>query len=262
MPSTTTTTVPSLMEPLIIGDSKLKNRVVMAAMTRARAGARRLPNEYMGEYYAQRAGAGLIISEGTHISPQAIGWVNSPGIWSKAQVDGWRKVTKAVHKAGSLMFAQLWHCGRASHSSFHDGSLSVAPSAIAINEAYIHTPLGKKPHEVPRALDTAEIARVLADFVKAAENAREAGFDGVEIHAANGYLLDTFLQSKTNTRTDEYGGSVENRFRILRMVVEEVSRIFPSKRVGVKIGPNTNYNDMGNRITGNVFLRCPRTEQI
>jgi N-ethylmaleimide reductase len=240
-----TTTVPSLMQPLSIDDLKLKNRIVMAPMTRARAGADRIPNQSMAEYYEQRAGAGLIISEGTHISAQAIGWVNTPGIWSKAQIEGWKKVTEAVHKAGSVMFVQLWHCGRASHSSFHDGALSVAPSALAINEAYIHTPLGKKAHEVPRALETNEIPLIVADYVKAAENAREAGFDGVEIHSANGYLLDTFLQSKTNQRHDEYGGSVENRFRILAMIVEGVSTVLPSRRVGVKIGPNTNYNDVG-----------------
>lgn len=146
-----TTIVPSLMQPLSIDDLELKNRVVMAPMTRARAGADRIPNDSMTEYYAQRAGTGLIISEGTNISPQGTGWVNTPGIWSKAQIEGWKRVTEAVHSAGSVMFVQLWHCGRASHSSFHNDELSVAPSAIAIDEAYIRTPLGKKPHEVPRA---------------------------------------------------------------------------------------------------------------
>jgi N-ethylmaleimide reductase len=237
--------VPSLMQPLSIDDLELKNRVVMAPMTRARAGADRIPNDSMTEYYAQRTGAGLIISEGTNISPQGTGWVNTPGIWSKAQIEGWKRVTGAVHRAGSVIFFQLWHCGRASHSSFHNNELSVAPSAIAIDEAYIRTPLGKKPHEVPRALEPEEIPQIVDDYVKAAENARQPGFDGAEIHSANGYLLDTFLQSRTNQRQDEFGGSVENRFRILRMIVEAISTAFPSTRVGVKIAPNTNYNDVG-----------------
>jgi N-ethylmaleimide reductase len=226
----------------------------MAPMTRARAGVERMPNDAMAEYYQQRSGAGLIISEGTNISPSAVGWVNTPGIWSEEQTKAWRKITDAVHKAGSLIFVQLWHCGRASHSSFHNGELSVAPSAIAINEPYIHTYLGKKPHEVPRALLTHEIPNIVADYVKAAKNAKKAGFDGAEIHSANGYLLDTFLQSKTNKRNDEYGGSLENRFRFLRAVVEDVTKVFSSKNVGVKISPNTNYNDAGSPDFRETFL--------
>jgi N-ethylmaleimide reductase len=237
-----------------MGNLVLENRVVMAPMTRARAGAERLPNDAMAEYYRQRAGAGLIISEGTHISPQAVGWVNSPGIWSQDQIDAWKKVTNAVHHAGSMIFIQLWHCGRASHSSFHNDDPSVAPSAIAINEPYIHTSLGRKPHEAPRALETHEIPSIVADFITAAKNAKEAGFDGAEIHSANGYLLDTFLQSKTNKRNDEYGGQVENRFRFLRSVVEGVSDVFSSEKVGVKISPNTNYNDTGSPDFRETFL--------
>lgn len=200
------TIVPNLLKPLQMGNLTLKNRVVMAPMTHARAGVERIPNDAMVEYYRQRSHAGLIITEGTHTSPEAIGWINTPGIWSQEQIAGWQKITKAVHNAGSVIFIQLWHCGRASHSSFHNGELSVAPSAIAINEPYIHTSLGKKPHEVPRALETHEIPSVVAKYVAAAKNAKEAGFDRAEIHSANGYLLDTFLQSKTNKRTDEYGG--------------------------------------------------------
>ncbi|MDR3613550.1 MAG: alkene reductase [Candidatus Obscuribacterales bacterium] len=248
------TIVPNLLKPIKIGNHNLKNRVVMAPMTRARAGIERIPNDAMAEYYAQRSGAGLIISEGTNISPSAIGWINTPGIWSDEQTKAWRKITDAVHLAGSLIFVQLWHCGRASHSSFHNDVLSVAPSAIGINESYIHTPLGKKPHEVPRALESHEIPKIVADYAKAAQNAKLAGFDGAEIHSANGYLLDTFLQSKTNKRKDEYGSSAENRFRFLRNVVEEVSKVFSSANVGVKIAPNTNYNDTGSPDFRETFL--------
>ena len=239
------TIVPNLLKPLQMGNLTLENTVVMAPMTRARAGVERIPNDAMVEYYRQRSHAGLIITEGTHPSPEAIGWINTPGIWSQEQIAGWQTVTKAVHDAGSVIFIQLWHCGRASHSSFHNGELSVAPSAIATNEPYIHTSLGKKSHEVPRALETHEIPGIVATYVAAAKNAKEAGFDGAEIHSANGYLLDTFLQSKTNKRTDEYGGSPENRFRFLRSVVEGVSGVFSSEQVGVKISPNTNFNDTG-----------------
>jgi N-ethylmaleimide reductase len=248
------TIVPNLFKPIKIGEHTLKNRVVMAPMTRARAGAERMPNDAMAEYYRQRSRAGLIITEGTNISPSAVGWINTPGIWSGEQTKAWRKITDAVHKEGSLIFLQLWHCGRASHSSFHNGELSVAPSAIAINEPYIHTSFGKKPYEVPHSLESHEILNIVADYVKAAQNGKEAGFDGVEIHSGNGYLLDTFLQSKTNTRNDEYGGSLENRFRFLRAIVEEVSKVFLSENVSVKITPNTNYNDTGSPDFRETFL--------
>jgi N-ethylmaleimide reductase len=235
----------SLLDEFELHDFKLKNRVVMAPMTRARAGEKRIPNALMAEYYAQRASAGLIITEATTISEQANGWVQSPGIYTNEQTDGWRLVVDALHKKGTPVFLQLWHCGRASHSSFHGGEPAVAPSAIKINEEYIHTPEGKQPHETPRALETDEIPAIVEDYRKAAERAREAGFDGVEIHSANGYLLDEFLQSKTNHRTDAYGGSIENRFRILGEVVEAVSTVWPSNRVGVRLSPNGSFNDMG-----------------
>jgi 2,4-dienoyl-CoA reductase-like NADH-dependent reductase (Old Yellow Enzyme family) len=157
----------------------------------------------------------------------------------------WKQVVDAVHHQGGLIFLQLWHMGRASHSSFHNGKPAVAPSAIKINEEYIHTPTGKQPHEVPRALETSEIARVVGDYRRAAERAKAAGFDGVEIHGANGYLIDTFLQSKTNHRTDQYGGSVENRSRFLREVVEAVASVWPANRIGVRLSPNGSFNDMG-----------------
>jgi 2,4-dienoyl-CoA reductase-like NADH-dependent reductase (Old Yellow Enzyme family) len=214
-------------------------------MTRSRAGVERLPNPLMAEYYAQRSSAGLVITEATTISEEANGWNESPGIYTDAMAQAWKQVVDAVHRRDGLIFLQLWHMGRASHSSFHGGKPAVAPSAIKINEEYIHTPTGKQPHEAPRALETAEIPRVVGDYRRAAERAKAAGFDGVEIHGANGYLIDEFLQSKTNHRTDQYGGSVENRFRFLREVVEAVISVWPANRVGVRLSPNGSFNDMG-----------------
>jgi len=224
---------------------KLANRVVLAPMTRSRAGTSRIPNNLMAEYYAQRNSAGLLITEATVISEEANGWNESPGIYTDAMSEGWKYTTEAVHQKGGVIFLQLWHCGRASHSSFHGGKPSAAPSAIKINEDYIHTPTGKQPHEVPRAVETAEIAQIVGDYRRAAERAKVAGFDGVEIHGANGYLIDTFLQSKTNHRTDQYGGSVENRSRFLKEVVEAVTSVWPANRVGVRLSPNGVFNDMG-----------------
>ena len=236
---------PNLLAPIELGDLKLKNRIALAPMTRARAGAARIPNALMAEYYVQRASAGLVITEGTHTSKQAVGWNESPGIYTDAMQEGWREVVAAVHEAGGTIFLQLWHCGRSSHSSFHGGQPAVAPSAIAIDEEYIHTPEGKQPHEVPRALETSEMAGIAAEYRDAAKAALEAGFDGVEVHSANGYLLDSFLQSKTNHRTDDYGGSIENRYRLLDEVVTAVCEVCPSNRVGVRLSPNGSYNDMG-----------------
>lgn len=224
---------------------RLRNRVVMAPLTRARAGIERVPNELMREYYTQRASAGLIISEATTISEQANGWNQSAGIYTDEMATGWKPIVEALHAKGGRMFLQLWHCGRASHSDFHDGQPAVAPSAIAINGDYIHTPAGKKPYETPRALETDELPGIVADYRRAAERADAAGFDGVEIHSANGYLLDTFLQSKTNHRNDDYGGSVENRYRLLGEVVAAVSEIVSPARVGVRLSPNGAFNDMG-----------------
>ncbi|EAQ77724.1 alkene reductase [Blastopirellula marina] len=236
-----------LMQPFTLGHLKLKNRVVMAPLTRARAGKDRVPTEMMAEYYAQRASAGLIISEATVISEQAIGWINTPGIYNDAQVAGWTTVTNAVHEAGGKIYLQLWHMGRSSHSSFHHGQPPVSASAIKISESagQAHTYEGKQPYETPRALATEEIPGIVADYRAAAERAQAAGFDGVEIHAANGYLIDQFLQSKTNHRTDLYGGSVENRYRFLGEVVAAVTEVFEPSRVGVRLAPNGVYNDMG-----------------
>lgn len=235
-----------LLEPFSMRGLALKNRVVMAPMTRSRAGETRRANALMAEYYMQRASAGLIITIATVISKQGIGWLNSPGIYTDEQAQSWRLVTDAVHAHGTPIFLQLWHCGRASHSSFQEnGALPVAPSAVKLNGDFIRTPIGKQPYETPRALETDEISRIVEDYRKAAESAKTAGFDGVEIHAANGYLIDQFLQSRTNHRKDRYGGSVENRYRFLDEVVRAIMTVYPSHRIGVRLSPNGVYNDMG-----------------
>lgn len=248
----------ALFRPFDLRGIPLKNRVVLAPMTRSRAGEERMPNSIMAEYYAQRAGAGLLISEATVVSAQGIGWIESPGIYTDEMGQAWRQVTDAVHAAGSKIFLQLWHCGRASHSSFHGGELPVAPSPIALNGDEIHTPDGKQPYEIPRALRTDELAGVVADYVAATRRAQEAGFDGVEIHSANGYLLDQFLQSKTNERNDAYGGSIENRYRLLGEVVEGVSGVIGADRVGVRLSPNGVFNDMGSPDYRETFLHAAR----
>ncbi len=235
----------ALFQAFSLHDLALPNRIVLAPMTRSRAGVGRIPNALMAEYYKQRSSAGLIITEATTISEEANGWIESPGIYTDEMTDGWKPIVSTVHAKGGAIFLQLWHMGRASHSSFHNGQLAVAASAIKINEPYIHTPTGKQPHEVPRALETAEIPRVVADYAMAARRAKDAGFDGVEIHGANGYLIDNFLQSKTNQRTDQYGGSIENRYRFLKEIVEAIVSIWPANRVGVRLSPNGVFNDMG-----------------
>ena len=236
----------ALSSPFCLRDLLLKNRVVMSPLTRSRAGKERLANALMAEYYSQRATAGMIITEATVISKQAIGWLNSPGIYSDEQTEAWKQVVAAVHAKGAPIFLQLWHCGRASHSSFHEREgLPVAPSAIRLEGDDIHTPFGKQTHETPRALATGKISLIVEDYRRAAERARQAGFDGVEIHAANGYLIDQFLQSRTNHRTDRYGGTVGNRFRFLDEVVGAILTVWPASRVGVHLSPNGNFNDMG-----------------
>ncbi|AFY55818.1 NADH:flavin oxidoreductase [Rivularia sp. PCC 7116] len=235
-----------LLSDFNLKNLSLKNRLVMAPMTRSRAGAERMPNALMAEYYAQRSGAGLIISEGTTISKQANGWLHTPGIYTPEQTEAWKQVVDAVHAKGTPIFLQLWHTGRASHSSFQENNqLPVAPSAIRIESSEAHTPDGKKPHETPRALETAEVSQVVEDYRQAAANAKQAGFDGVEIHGANGYIIDEFLQSKTNQRSDKYGGSLENRYRFLKEIIESVLTVWDAGRVGVRLSPNGNYNDMG-----------------
>lgn len=235
----------TLFEELHIGDLILKNRIALAPLTRGRAGESRVPNELMAEYYFQRASAGLLITEATVISEQGIGWIGSPGIYTGEMVEGWRKVTSRLKDVDTPIFLQMWHCGRASHSDFHNGELPVSASAVKLNGDQIHTPKGKKEYEVPRALESEEITALINDYRVAAQNAMDAGFSGVEVHAANGYLLNQFLDSKTNLRDDSYGGSKENRYRLLGEVLAAVMEVWPSERVGVRLSPNGVFNDMG-----------------
>jgi len=248
-----------LFSPFNLRGQSLKNRVVMAPLTRSRAGEIRMPNSLMAEYYSQRASAGLIITEATVISKQAIGWLNSPGIYTDEQAEAWKMVVNAVHARGTPIFLQLWHTGRASHKNFHGGELPVAPSAIKIEGDFSHTPQGKQPYETPRALETDEIPAIVEDFRRAAVRAQTAGFDGVELHAANGYLIDQFLQSKTNHRTDRYGGTLENRYRFLDEIIRAILNDLPAGKVGVHISPNGNFNDMGSPDFRETFLYVARS---
>jgi N-ethylmaleimide reductase len=234
----------NLLSPYQLGKLELPNRMIMAPLTRARAGKNRIPNDLMKIYYTQRASAGLIISEATQISEQAAGWVETPGIHNDEQVKGWQQITDAVHAEGGKIFLQLWHTGRASHPDFQPGNaLPVSASAIRpAGEA--HTPKGKKPHVTPRALERDEIPDIVQDYAQATIRAQEAGFDGVEIHAANGYLIDQFLRDCSNQRTDIYGGIIENRVRFLLEVTEAVVNAWSSDRVGVRLSPTNPYNDM------------------
>jgi N-ethylmaleimide reductase len=234
-----------IFEPLSIGKFHFKNRIALAPMTRGRAGKERVPNDIMADYYFQRAGAGLIITEATVVSKEGNGWIDSPGIYTDAMVEGWQRVTEKVKPTGSPIFLQLWHCGRASHSDFHDGVLPVSASAVKLNGDHIHTPLGSKPYETPRALTVDEIKATVNDYRKAAENAKAAGFSGIEVHGANGYLINQFLDATTNLRDDQYGGSIENRFRFFREVLEAILEVWPSDQVGIRISPNGIFNDMG-----------------
>ena len=233
----------NLLTPLKTDTFEFKNRVFMAPMTRGRS-PDRVANELTARYYAQRATAGLIISEGTQISEQAICWANTPGIHTDEQIEGWRKVTRAVHEAGGLIFAQLWHTGRASHPDFHGGALPVAPSAVPFN-SQVFTPAGPKPAVTPRAMTLEEIQSTILDYEAAARAAKVAGFDGVEVHGANGYLPAQFLEDGPNRRTDAYGGPVENRARFLLEATDAAIRVFGPSRVSVRLSPRIPYNDMG-----------------
>lgn len=226
-----------LLTPVQVGPYRLPNRVVMAPMTRCRAdNPERAPTELHARYYAQRASAGLIVTEATQVSPQGVGYLNTPGIHSHAQIAGWRKVTGAVHARGGHIFLQLWHVGRVSHPDFHGGALPVAPSAIRPSGQAL-TAGGPKDFVTPRALETHEISAIVADFVQGAKNAMAAGFDGVEIHGANGYLIEQFLRDSANRRRDEYGGSVANRARFLFDIVGGVTAAIGSGKVGVRLSP-------------------------
>ncbi|WP_454622463.1 alkene reductase [Bradyrhizobium cenepequi] len=231
-----------LFQPVRLGPYKLANRIVMAPLTRSRAGDDGVPRPIMREYYAQRASAGLIIAEGTNISQQGRGYALTPGLYTNTQVEGWRSVTEAVHARGGCIFPQLWHVGRVSHPSLQpDGALPVAPSAIR-PEATSYTAEGFQPCVTPRALATDEIALVIEQYRRAARNALAAGFDGVEIHAANGYLIEQFLRDSTNRRTDAYGGSRENRARFLIEVTEAVAEICGGQKVGIRLSPVASVN--------------------
>jgi N-ethylmaleimide reductase len=233
-----------LFTPIALGSLQLNNRIIMAPLTRNRAAEGNVPHAMNVEYYRQRASAGLIITEGSQISPEGLGYPGTPGIHSEAQVAGWQQVTHAVHQAGGKIFLQLWHVGRISHTSLQiDGVLPVAPSAIK-PQGQIFTYTGMQDFETPRALSCDEIQRVIADYGKAAENAKIAGFDGVEIHSANGYLLDQFLRDSTNQRTDAYGGSVDNRMRLLLEVTQQVINVWGEQRVGVRLSPENSFNDL------------------
>ncbi|MCL2430401.1 MAG: alkene reductase [Alphaproteobacteria bacterium] len=234
-----------LFSPLRLGSLQCKNRIAMAPLTRSRAGAGNVPGTLNALYYAQRASAGLIISEATQIMPEGQGYISTPGIHSPQQVEGWKIVTKAVHVAGGCIVLQLWHVGRISHPSFQPGgALPVAPSAVKPN-AQAFTQKGFEAIPTPRPLETAEIEGIVRQYATAAQNAMTAGFDGVEVHAANGYLIDQFLRDRTNQRTDQYGGGIENRSRFLMEVMDAVSGAVGSERAGVRISPQNTANDMG-----------------
>lgn len=232
-----------LQTPLRAGAFELRNRVVMAPLTRCRAAAGRVPAPLAIEYYRQRASAGLILSEATSVDPMGVGYPDTPGIWSDEQVEGWKPITGAVHKEGGIILLQLWHVGRVSDPVYLNGELPVAPSAIAVNgHVSLIRPL--KPYVTPRPLDRAEIPGIIEAYRRGAENARKAGFDGVEIHGANGYLPDQFLQTGTNHRTDDYGGPVENRARFLLEVTDAAISVWGADRVGVHLSPQGDSHDM------------------
>ena len=234
----------TLFDPLKLGSLELPNRIIMAPLTRCRADAGRVPNALMAEYYVQRASAGLILSEATSVTPMGVGYPDTPGIWSEDQVRGWLNITRAVHANGGRIFLQLWHVGRVSDPVYLNGELPVAPSAVKpAGHVSLVRPI--KEFVTPRALETEEIAEIVEAYRHGAENAKAAGFDGVEIHGANGYLLDQFLQSSTNHRNDQYGGSVENRARLLLEVTDAAISVWGADRVGVHLAPRQDAHDMG-----------------
>lgn len=235
--------MPTLFDPLQLGDLILPNRIVMAPLTRCRAEPDRVPGALMRKYYEQRADAGLILTEATAVTPQGVGYPDTPGIWSAEQIEGWLPITEAVHKKGGSIFMQLWHVGRISDPIYLDGQAPVAPSAIA-PEGHVSLVRPEKPYVTPRALETNEIAGIVAAFWQGATNAKAAGFDGVEVHAANGYLIDQFLQDGTNKRTDAYGGPIENRARLLLEVTDAAIDVWGPGRVGVHLAPRSDSHSM------------------
>jgi 2,4-dienoyl-CoA reductase-like NADH-dependent reductase (Old Yellow Enzyme family) len=236
--------MPTLQDTIQIGALKLANRIVMAPLTRCRCSEGRVPNQLMAEYYRQRASAGMIISEATSISAMGVGYPDTPGIWSDEQVEGWKLVTDAVHEAGGLILLQLWHVGRISDPSYLDDDLPVAPSAIAA-DGHVSLIRPQKPFVTPRALELSEIPGIVEEYRKGAENSKAAGFDGVELHGANGYLLDQFLQDTTNKRTDEYGGPIENRARLMLEAVDAAISVWGPDRVGLHLAPRGDVHEGG-----------------
>jgi 2,4-dienoyl-CoA reductase-like NADH-dependent reductase (Old Yellow Enzyme family) len=235
----------TLFDPITIGDLRLPNRIIMAPLTRNRSsGPGRVPNALMRNYYVQRASAGAITTEATSVTPMGVGYPHTPGIWSQEQVDGWRRITEGVHEAGGRILMQLWHVGRISDPIYHDGALPVAPSAIA-PKGHVSLLRPERPYVVPRALGKEEVAGVVEAFREGARNARAAGFDGVEIHGANGYLLDQFLQDGSNRRSDRYGGPIENRARLMLDVTDAVVSVWGPGRVGMHLAPRGDAHDMG-----------------
>lgn len=247
-----TKTEAPLLSPYKFGGLTLKNRMVMAPMTRSRALDGNVPNPLAIKYYVQRAGAGLIVTEATQVSPQGVGYIRTPGIHSAEQVAGWKKITDAVHQAGGKIFLQLWHVGRISHPDFHGGALPVAPSAIAA-KGTVFTAQGSKDMVTPRALELSEIPGIVEQFRKGAENAKAAGFDGVELHGANGYLLDQFTRDGSNKRTDAYGGAIENRARLPLEITDAVASVWGKQRVGYRISPRSPFNDMADSDPATTF---------
>jgi len=236
--------MPTLLDPITVGDWQLPNRVIMAPLTRCRSSEGRVPNDMMAEYYRQRSGAGLILSEATSVDPMGVGYPDTPGIWSSEQVEGWKKVTKAVHEAGGRILIQLWHVGRISDPIYLNGETPVAPSAVT-PAGHVSLVRPMKSFVTPRALELGEIPAIIQAYRRGAENAMVAGFDGVELHGANGYLLDQFLQDSTNHRTDEYGGPVENRARLMLQATDAVIDVWGAGRVGMHLAPRADSHDMG-----------------
>jgi 2,4-dienoyl-CoA reductase-like NADH-dependent reductase (Old Yellow Enzyme family) len=236
--------MPTLFDPITVGELRLPSRIVMAPLTRARAGGERVPNALMAEYYSQRASAGMIISEATSVTPMGVGYADTPGVWSPEQVEGWKLVTGAVHAAGGRMLLQLWHVGRVSDPCFLNGALPVAPSAIAPG-GLVRLVRPQRPYVTPRALGTEELPGVVEAYRTGARNAQLAGFDGVEVHGANGYLLDQFLQDGSNHRKDQYGGSIENRARLMLEVADAVISVWGAGRVGMHLAPRGDAQSMG-----------------
>ncbi|MBV6621639.1 MAG: alkene reductase [Rivularia sp. (in: Bacteria)] len=233
-----------LLSPATLGEMKLENRMILAPLTRCRAGNGFVPQAMNTIYYAQRASAGLIISEATQVARNGLGYANTPGIYNQEQIEGWKQITKAVHDKGGKIFLQLWHAGRVAHPALlEEGDIPVAPSSIAA-DYLADLPDGQFPHVTPRELKLEEIPVIIEQFRQGAKNALEAGFDGVEIHAGNGYLPDQFLQDNANHRTDEYGGSIENRARFLLEITQAAAYVWGKERVGVRLSPSSTFNDM------------------